>query len=125
MTVIDTLIRKLEQKLEKLRNIKQSLLNLMFVSVNKGGYAPLIRFKGYDDEWKTNELNEVAKRYFVSNQSVHHQNLLSLSYGKIKRKISNQRKGYCRILLIHIKLLKMELLLCVLQTCRMTTRVCV
>lgn len=51
-----------------------------------GGYAPLIRFKGYDDEWKTNELNEVAKRYFVSNQSVHHQNLLSLSYGKIKRK---------------------------------------
>ena len=65
LTVIDTLIRKLEQKLEKLRNIKQSLLNLMFVSVNRGGYAPLIRFKGYDDEWKTNELNEVAKRYFV------------------------------------------------------------
>lgn len=93
LTVIDTLIRKLEQKLEKLRNIKQSLLNLMFVSVNRGGYAPLIRFKGYDDEWKTNELNEVAKRYFVSNQSVHHQNLLSLSYGKIKRKNIKSKKG--------------------------------
>lgn len=36
LTVIDTLIRKLEQKLEKLRNIKQSLLNQMFVSVNRG-----------------------------------------------------------------------------------------
>lgn len=37
LTVIDTLIRKLEQKLEKLRNIKQSLLNQMFVNVNRGG----------------------------------------------------------------------------------------
>lgn len=34
---IDTLIRKLEQKLEKLRNIKQSLLNQMFINVNRGG----------------------------------------------------------------------------------------
>ena len=37
LTVIDTLIRKLEQKLEKLRNIKQSLLNQMFTNVNRGG----------------------------------------------------------------------------------------
>lgn len=34
---IDNLIRKIEQKLEKLRNIKQSLLNQMFVNVNRGG----------------------------------------------------------------------------------------
>lgn len=34
---LDYLIRKLEQKLEKLRNIKQSLLNQMFVNVNRGG----------------------------------------------------------------------------------------
>lgn len=37
LTVIDTLIRKLEQKLEKLRNIKQSLLNQMFININRGG----------------------------------------------------------------------------------------
>lgn len=37
LTTLDTLIRKLEQKLEKLRNIKQSLLNQMFVNVNRGG----------------------------------------------------------------------------------------
>lgn len=36
-TIIDALIRKLEQKLEKLRNIKQSLLNQMFINVNRGG----------------------------------------------------------------------------------------
>lgn len=34
---LDSLIRKLEQKLDKLRNIKQSLLNQMFVNVNRGG----------------------------------------------------------------------------------------
>lgn len=36
-TTIDKLIRKLEQKLEKLRNIKQALLNQMFTNVNGGG----------------------------------------------------------------------------------------
>ncbi len=35
---IDKLIRKLEIKLEKLRNIKQSLLNKMFTNVNGGGH---------------------------------------------------------------------------------------
>lgn len=36
-TALDSLIRKLEQKLEKLRKIKQSLLNQMFMNVNRGG----------------------------------------------------------------------------------------
>ncbi len=36
LQMIDTLIRKLEQKLEKLRNIKQSLLSQMFINVNRG-----------------------------------------------------------------------------------------
>lgn len=37
ITTLDSLISKLEQKLEKLRNIKQSLLNQMFINVNRGG----------------------------------------------------------------------------------------
>lgn len=37
LETLDTLIRKLEQKLEKLRNIKQSLINQMFTNVNRGG----------------------------------------------------------------------------------------
>lgn len=37
LLLIDTLIRKLELKLEKLRNIKQSLLKQMFTNVNGGG----------------------------------------------------------------------------------------
>lgn len=37
LLLIDTLIRKLELKLEKLRCIKQSLLKQMFANVNRGG----------------------------------------------------------------------------------------
>ncbi len=37
LTTLDKLIRKLELKLEKLQNIKQSLLNQMFTNVKGGG----------------------------------------------------------------------------------------
>ncbi|MBR8785552.1 hypothetical protein IX308_001754 [Porphyromonas levii] len=36
LTTLDKLIRKLELKLEKLRNVKQSLLSQMFINVNRG-----------------------------------------------------------------------------------------
>ena len=39
LTLIDKLINKLELKLEKLRNIKQSLLKQMFINVNKESAA--------------------------------------------------------------------------------------
>lgn len=59
LTTIDKLIDKLEQKLEKLRNIKQALLNQMFINVNRGGYeAPLLRFTGYNEPWNMKQLNE-------------------------------------------------------------------
>ena len=67
LTVIDTLIRKLEQKLEKLRSIKQSLLNQMFINVNRGGYTPLIRFKGFEDEWMTIKLCDISKKVIEKN----------------------------------------------------------
>lgn len=57
---IDNLISKLEQKLEKLRNIKQSLLNQMFVNVNRRGYAPLIRFEGYGEKWQKFALGDLV-----------------------------------------------------------------
>ena len=56
---IDNLISKLEQKLEKLRNIKQSLLNQMFINVNRG-YAPLIRFEGYGEKWQKFALGDLV-----------------------------------------------------------------
>jgi len=54
---------------------------------------PEIRLKGFDGEWKECPFHVVAKPYFVSNKYAHHQNLLSLSYGKVKRKDINTGKG--------------------------------
>ena len=76
---IDNLISKLEQKLEKLRNIKQSLLNQMFVNVNRGGYAPLIRFKGYADDWIMVLLKDVSKKVTEKNSSFDYKDVFTNS----------------------------------------------
>ena len=61
LTTLDKLIAKLEAKLDKLRKLKQALLDKMFINVNGGGYeAPQIRFKGYTDKWQVKDLGEVA-----------------------------------------------------------------
>lgn len=87
LTVIDTLIRKLEQKLEKLRNIKQSLLNQMFINVNRGGYTPLIRFKGFEDEWSVVALNNISER--ITRKNTNNESSLPLTisaqYGLINQ----------------------------------------
>lgn len=86
LTVIDTLIRKLEQKLEKLRNIKQSLLNQMFINVNRG-CTPLIRFKGFEDEWSVVALNDISER--ITRKNTNNESSLPLTisaqYGLINQ----------------------------------------
>lgn len=54
---------------------------------------PEMRLKGFEGDLKKCHFSSVAKPYFVSNRFVHHQNLLSLSYGKIKRKDIKLKKG--------------------------------
>lgn len=62
LTTLDKLIAKLEAKLDKLRKLKQALLEKMFINVNRGGYETSeIRFKGYTDKWQVKELREVAE----------------------------------------------------------------
>lgn len=84
---LDTLIRKLEQKLEKLRSIKQSLLNQMFINVNRGGYTPLIRFKGFEDEWSVIALNDISER--ITRKNTNNESSLPLTisaqYGLINQ----------------------------------------
>lgn len=53
----------------------------------------MIRFKGSDYNLSITTLGAITKEYKVSNMNVHHQNLLSLSYGKIIRKDINAKKG--------------------------------
>ena len=54
---------------------------------------PKIRLRGFEGEWEKGLFSAYAKPYFVSNKVVHHQNLLSLSYGKIVRKDIKANKG--------------------------------
>lgn len=60
LTTLDKLIAKLEAKLDKLRKLKQALLEKMFANVNRGYETPEIRFKGYTDKWEVKELGELA-----------------------------------------------------------------
>ena len=55
--------------------------------------VPNIRFKGFTEEWKEAPLGQLVKEHRASNQFVHHQNLLSLSYGKIVRRDIHANKG--------------------------------
>lgn len=55
--------------------------------------TPKIRFNGFTEEWKKLPLGELVTEHRVSNKFIHHQNLLSLSYGKIVRKDINSNKG--------------------------------
>lgn len=52
-----------------------------------------MRFDEFKYSWKITTLGEITHQYRESNKNVHHQNLLSLSYGKIVRKDIESKKG--------------------------------
>ncbi len=52
-----------------------------------------MRFDEFQYSWKVTTLGEITCQYRESNKNVHHQNLLSLSYGKIVRKDIESKKG--------------------------------
>lgn len=56
-------------------------------------HVPKLRMKGYTHDWEEKDFSTHAKPYFVSNKLIHHQNLLSLSYGKVIRKDIKANKG--------------------------------
>lgn len=56
-------------------------------------HKPNIRFGCFTEKWKEAQLGQLVKEHRVSNQLVHHQNLLSLSYGKIVRRDIRANKG--------------------------------
>ena len=87
----DALIIAEDKKLEKLKNFKNASFEKMFP--RKGETIPQIRFDGFKGEWAKKELSEVAGYYRVSNENIHHQNLLSLSYGKIVKRNIKSKKG--------------------------------
>ena len=55
---LDETIAATDARLEKLRQSKKSLLEKMFP--RPGASVPEIRFKGFEGEWETRKLNEIA-----------------------------------------------------------------
>ena len=45
------------------------------------------------EHWEVRHLSQVSYEHYISNKEVHHQNLLSLSYGRIIRKDINTTEG--------------------------------
>ena len=88
---IDSQITAQQERLERLKQMKNACLDGMFPQ--NGGYFSSIRFKGYNGDWAIEKLSILAKPYFISNKNIHHQNLLSLSYGKIVKKDIQTKKG--------------------------------
>ncbi|WP_338822540.1 restriction endonuclease subunit S [Mycoplasmopsis felifaucium] len=54
---IDNLITQTNNKLDKLKDVKKSLLNKMFPI--EGKHVPEIRFKGFDDNWKKDNIKNL------------------------------------------------------------------
>ena len=64
---LDNLITLHQRKLEKLKNIKKSMLEKMFPK--NGSNIPEIRFKGFTDAWEQRKLGEVADIYDGTHQT--------------------------------------------------------
>lgn len=58
---LDNLITLHQRKLEKLKNIKKSMLEKMFPK--NGSNIPEIRFKGFTDAWEQRKVTELGKIY--------------------------------------------------------------
>ena len=94
---IDIYMDKEQQLIERLKELKQSLIARAVTH----GIDPNVKMKPsginwigeIPEHWEVKRLSQVAKEYFISNKDIHHQNLLSLSYGKIIRKDITTTKG--------------------------------
>lgn len=94
---INGYIAEKEAEIEKLGLLKQSVIAH---AVTKG-INPNAKMKDsgipwigeVPEGWKVVRLFSVASEHFISNQKIHHQNLLSLSYGQIIRKNIDCTKG--------------------------------
>ena len=94
---IDQYVAARERERELLESLKQSeIANVVTKGLNPN--APMkdsgIPWIGMIPEhWEVRTLSQMAKEHFISNKNVHHQNLLSLSYGKIVNKDINTTEG--------------------------------
>ena len=96
-TLIESRKCQRERELQTLNELKQAEI----ASVVTRGLNPNVPMKDsgipwigqIPAHWDVKYLFQIAKEHFISNKSVHHQNLLSLSYGRLIRKDINTTDG--------------------------------
>ena len=94
---IDAYVADKEKEIELLQELKQKTIA---DAVTKG-LNPDAKMKDsgiswigeIPEHWEVRHLSQVSYEHFISNKEVHHQNLLSLSYGRIIRKDINTTEG--------------------------------
>ena len=73
--LLDNLITLHQRKLERLKNVKKSMLDKMFPK--DGEVVPEIRFKGFTDAWEQRKLGEVVDR--VVRKNINNESTLPLT----------------------------------------------
>lgn len=94
---INERICQIEKELQTLSELKQAEI----ATVVTRGLDPNVPMKESGIEWigqipahwEIKYLSQIAEEHYISNKDVHHQNLLSLSYGRIVRKDINTTEG--------------------------------
>lgn len=94
---IDSYVADKEKEIDLLQEFKQKTIA---DTVTKG-LNPNVKMKEtgiswigmIPEHWEMRKLSQVSYEHFISNKTVHHQNLLSLSYGRIIRKDINKTEG--------------------------------
>ncbi len=97
ITLIESRKCQRERELQTLDELKQAEI----ASVVTRGLNPNVPMKDsgipwigqIPAHWDVKYLFQIAKEHFISNKNVHHQNLLSLSYGRLVRKDINTTDG--------------------------------
>lgn len=94
---MDNLVAKQEAQTAYLQELKQAII-ARAVTQGLDSQAPLrpsgIPWIGaIPDHWKVRMLSQLSQEYFVSNKDIKHQNLLSLSYGRIIQRDINTAEG--------------------------------
>ena len=99
---IDNLITLHQRKLERLKNVKKSMLDKMFPK--DGEVVPEIRFKGFTDAWEQRKLGEIFEEYSVKNHEELPALMIIQGCGTIRRDESERSLLYDKANLSNYKM---------------------
>ena len=102
ITNIDNLITLHQRKLDRLKNIKKSMLDKMFPK--DGEVVPEIRFKGFTDAWEQRKLGEIFEEYSEKNHEELPALMIIQGCGTIRRDESERSLLYDKANLSNYKM---------------------